>query len=196
MVLTVNVDLVGPRNNRIASTVRALDPVRDTLSWFCDWLPHMFDLSGNPLYEDSSWDVPKIWGKLDVIPDTKVLILDARDQIQGYVIVHHNYLDSASGVQTYVPFLAAAPWNRRLGLKEKRQFRDIGKTLLTVASLNGYFYNQDPSLELHSLPAAEGFYRNLKMQDTGRTKNGLREFRLDKHAGYDLLRFLMPLIRQ
>jgi hypothetical protein len=191
----IQIELLGPRNQKIAASVRPLIPNRDILAWYCEWLPHMFDLSGGPLHEDSRWPVTQIWEMFHQRGDSEVLILEAKDQIQGYIIVYFDYAESSAGIKTYVPFLAAAPWNRMLQ-PTKRLFANIGKTLVAIASIKAALRNNDPRLELHSLAEAEEFYRRLKMEDTGRMKGGLKEFRLGKEAAYDLLRFVIPYMRR
>jgi hypothetical protein len=140
--------------------------------------------------------VPKIWDYYEKKEAAEILVLEARDSIQGYIIVYLDYQGSSAGIRTYVPFLAAAPWNRSFP-PAKRQFANIGRILVAVAVIEGILQYKDPRLELHSLPDAEEFYRKIKMEETGRSSGeGLKEFRLGKEAGYDLLRFVLPFMEK
>lgn len=96
----------------------------------------------------------------------------------------------------YIPFIASAPWNRKGSKRSITAFNNIGKILISVASLFGEVYLDTPVIELHSLPESEGFYRKIGMKETGMQKKGMKEFRLEKDKGFDLLRFLMPQLRK
>jgi hypothetical protein len=191
----IKIELIGPRNEKIEAAIRPLATNRDILAWYCQWFPHMFDMARQPLHGDSRWHVPEIWEHYHQTDGYEVLILDAKDEIQGYIVMCFDYTESTEGIKTYIQFLATAPWNRRLP-PAKRQFANVGKILVSIASAHGLALNKDARLELHSLPDAEGFYRRLNMEETGRTKGGLKEFRLGKEAAYDLLRFVLPLLRE
>lgn len=193
MVL-IPIKLVGSRNQIVTGEVRSVKQAQDILSWFSEWLPHMYDLSGKRLHEDSHWKVPDIWEQFCQLSDCEVLMLEADNQIQGYIVIYLNYPDSSDGVKTYIPFLAAAPWNRNSN-GASRKYQQVGKLLVGIGALRGFATWQDPRLELHSLPGAENFYRRLRMSETGRVENSMKEFRLDTKAGFDLLRFILPYIK-
>lgn len=191
---SVKINLISSRNKKVDSILRQYKPVTDDLSWYSDWFSKMYDLSGQPLYEDSEWEVPKIWNHFHSTSDCLVLIIEAYEKIQGYIVLEFNKSDEDGLQCSYIPFLSVAPWNRRTDDFIKRQFTNIGKILVAVASGFCLSKNEDPRILLHSLPEAEGFYKNIGMEKTGRSKNGLLEFKLDKNGVFDLMLFLSPYL--
>lgn len=192
----IKLELIGRRNQREDATFRPYSQLQDTLSWYTDWFPQMFDLSGQRLYEDSHWRVPDIWDKFDGSNKCEVVILEAAGQIQAYVVINFDHKDINGKSSTYIPFLASAPWNRKATVSSHRKYKHIGQIIVAVASLKAYKNNNKPELELHSLPSAENFYRKLNMVETGRVKNRMKEFRLEKAQAFDLIRFLIPMIKK
>ena len=189
--------LYGARNERVDALIRSLDINNDQLVWFTQWLPKMFTIASQPLFEDSYWNVPKIFENYYVSEESKVLILEARDRIQGYVIIHLDYWGMDKKPCVYIPFLAAAPWNRSLHGLNGREFKGIGKILVATACLLGEKYISTSVLELHSLSSTEGFYSRIGFRETGRkNEEGLREFRLERERSLDLIRFLLPHIKK
>ncbi|MNM13350.1 hypothetical protein D3C81_235400 [compost metagenome] len=58
----------------------------------------------------------------------------------------------------YIDLLATAPWNRR-GLTPHPQYRGVGEVLMTEAIFHSNDEGFGGRIGLHSLPAAEKFYR-------------------------------------
>jgi hypothetical protein len=96
------------------SVVRDVALVRDALSWYMDWFPEMYDLSGNRIYEDSHWDVPHLWELSVKETNDRVLVVERDEKIQGYVVLKvSDYIGIDGKPCSYVKFIASAPWNRR-----------------------------------------------------------------------------------
>lgn len=193
-MVILSLNLIGPREVTIPAVIRTVDLTSDTLEWFTDWFPRMYDLSGNKIYEDSHWDVPKIWESCEA-QGSRVLLLEADERIQGYTITNFNYVGIDKNTCTYIPFLASAPWNRK-STTEEREILNVGKILVATSSLLGYSQNGRPVIELNSLPGSEKFYHRIGMRETGNINNGLKEFRLESGKGFELIRFLQPFINE
>ena len=191
----IPLNIYGPRNQKVSARVRPLNIISDILKWYIDWYPGMCDLSGRKMYEDSHWNVPKMWEAFNPSKDCEVLILEAHDKIQGYIIIKYDHKGYDKKKCLYIPFLAAAPWNRKKRESNGREFRNIGKILVAVAAMKGVEVYDRPVLELHSLKGAQNFYRKLDMEETGREKNSMKEFRLGEEMAFDLIRFLIPNIK-
>lgn len=193
------VDIQIPRadGTSTVATIRELDQVRDGVSWFVQWFPKMLDLNGYPLYEDSHWDVIKIWHDVSLLPEYKVLVLEADGALQGYAVVQVEQNTGIDGRPCgYIAFIATAPWNRRQP-PSKPDFKGIGKLLIGASSLITAQHISNMELELYSLPAAEAFYLKLNFQWTGRVDpQGLKHFRLDHQAVLRLLAPIMQAIRK
>ena len=190
----IKLNLVGIRNQKVPAILRSLDMVKDVLSWYVDWFPHMYDLAGTKLHGDSHWDVPRKWEHFINRNNFDIFILEAEERIQGYIILESNFKGFNGKPSIYIPFLAVAPWNRRSRKNQERNFKNIGKLLLSTAAMFGIYYNDSPVFELHSLPGAENFYRKERMKETGKSKNNLKEFYMEKTEAFDLLRFLMTFL--
>jgi hypothetical protein len=193
-MVILNLNLIGPGQITIPAVIRTVDLTSDTLDWFTDWFPRMYDLSGNKIYEDSIWDVPKIWGACEA-QGTKVMLLEADERIQGYTTTNFNHVGKDKNKCTYIPFLASAPWNRKYSVEE-REILNVGKILVATSCLLGFAKNHSPVIELNSLPGAERFYHRIGMRETGQVNNGLKEFRLESVKGFELIRFLQPFINE
>lgn len=192
---TLDLILTGKRNEPVPAIIRPLNLFNDILSWYGQWFPKMYDISGQPLYGDSHWDVPRKFEFYNKENDFKVLILDAMHKIQGYTIINLNHIGSDGNKCIYVPFIASAPWNRKSIYFPKREFKDIGKILIAVSILWGKTFIDTLTLELHSLSEVEDFYRHLGMRETGRIEKDLKEFRIENDKAYNLLRFLLPHLK-
>lgn len=193
-MVILNLNLIGPGQVTIPAVIRTVDLTSDTLEWFTDWFPRMYDLSGNKIYEDSHWNVPKIWESCEA-RGIKVLLLEADERIQGYTTTNFGHVGIDNNTCTYIPFLASAPWNRKSSTDE-REILNVGKILVAISSLLGYSQNNSPVIELNSLPNAEKFYHRVGMRETGNMNNGLKELRLESVKGFELIRFLQPLINE
>ncbi len=66
----------------------------------------------------------------------------------------------------YVDFLATAPWNRP-AIQHPERFRRLGTLLLGAAVAVSKMQGLEGRCGLHSLPTAEGFYRQAGMRDLG-----------------------------
>lgn len=189
----LKINLFGPRNVPRECLVRSVDCQADSLSWFLKWLPQMYDLAGNKLHPDSHWDCSKIWSAYDSSQEHQVKILECCDDIQGYFVQQLNYRGIAGDECIYIPFLAAAPWNRRSGGQQPR-FLGVGKSIIACASIYGLSIFDSPVLELHALRTAERFYEHLGFEKAGSIKDGMHLYRLDEKAAYDLLRSVSPFL--
>lgn len=188
--------ITGTRNQLEPAVIRDVEPIEDGLSWFTQWFPKMYDLSGERLFEDSHWDVPGIWTATSKDERYRAMVLEASGQIQGYVVFQ---LKEYGGIDQepcmHVSFLATAPWNRKRkgGIRE---YRGVGSALLAVSLLYELKNIGKLVLELHSLPLSEHFYRKLGFADTGRVHEGLRLMRMERPEALKLLRpFLSSFMR-
>ncbi len=192
----IQIKLRGIKNQAVDGTIREIDLIEDSLSWFCNWLPKMYDLSGMRLYEDSHWKVPDIWQLFMGDDGCRLRLIEANEQIQGFIVCQvngHIGIDGRPAI--YVPFLAAAPWNRA-GTGSQREFKGVGRILLSIAALYGFKHLERFALELHSLSKAEDFYRKVGMKETGRVKDNLKEFRLEKSEALILVRPFLASVKR
>jgi hypothetical protein len=83
----------------------------------------------------------------------------------------------------YVEFVAAAPWNRS-AIQRPERFRGVGTLMLGAAVEVSRMQGLDGRCGLHSLVAAEGFYRRIGMKDfdIDPSKEGMRYFEFDAPA--------------
>lgn len=190
------VNLLGNRNKKVKGIIRPVDPFLDTLLWVDHWYPAKYNLAGRPLFEDSHWRVDRFFMDLSQKDDIRVLVLEAENQIQGFIVfVTKNFrgIDGASCV--YVAFLATAPWNR-VNQNSPGAYRGVGSLLLGAALVYGHKHNNCLCLELHSLKGAEGFYTKVGMVETGHVKDEMKGFRLDGVNSMVLMRpFLASVVR-
>jgi hypothetical protein len=162
------------------AVVRDLDIVKDVLLWYMDWFPEMYDLSSNRIYEDSHWEVSRIWEHSVKETDDRILIIERDGKIQGYVVLKvSDYVGIDGNPCSYAKFLASAPWNRKKQKEAERLYCNTGTMLLGVCIVVGYWTIKQTALELESLPGAETFYRKCGMLPTGRQKNGMLQYRFD-----------------
>jgi hypothetical protein len=192
----LEIKIIGALNQEVPAIIRRPDLIRDGLSWFVQWFPRMYDLSGEPLFEDSHWKVPDLWERATSDRRLRVLILEAVGQIQGWVVFQ---LEGYTGIDgrpcVYVAFISTAPWNRDTKGGQKREYKRIGKALLSVTLLHELKATGNFEMELHSLPGAELFYRKIGMRETGRqNKEGLKLFRMEKPQALSLLRPFLPAL--
>lgn len=83
----------------------------------------------------------------------------------------------------YVDFVSTAPWNRS-PIQNPQRFNGLGRVLMGAATAISIAEGLDGRCGLHSLVAAEGFYRKIGMTDLGpdATKGNLRYFEFDAAA--------------
>ena len=181
--------IIGNRNQDEPAIIRKVDFLNDGLSWYIQWFPRMYNLSGERLFEDSHWEVPKIWEAATNDDRMRALVLEAAEQIQGYVAFQFDDYTGIDGKAcAYVAFIATAPWNRKRKGGD-REFKGVGSTLLAVTLLHELKNTGSLTLELHSLPQSEIFYRKIGMHETGkRSKDGLKQMRLEKPEALTLIR--------
>jgi hypothetical protein len=68
----------------------------------------------------------------------------------------------------YVEFLASAPWNRP-EIQKPPRYRGVGTIMVTAATELSWELGYRGRLGLHSLPAAEDFYRDTcRMSELGK----------------------------
>jgi hypothetical protein len=82
-------------------------------------------------------------------------------QVRGY----RSQIESTRRL-VYVHSLATAPWNR-LSIPDSNGFRAVGSALLRFAQFRSEELEYGGLVGLHSLPAAEMFYRKMGMIDGG-----------------------------
>lgn len=187
----IQVALQGKRNQLIAGTIRHLDLFRDTLTWYSDWYPQMFDLSGNRLYQDSHWDVPAIWQLKEGQKEYMVRILEAEGQIQGFIVLQtQGFLGIDQKACASLDFIATAPWTRKSVLGTRR-FRGVGKLLLGASLMYGYKHTSSWNLQLLALSDAEGFYQKQGMKPTGIMKDGMKEYRIELPESLVLAKYFL-----
>lgn len=197
-MVELEVDLFDKeRNIYVPTLARNVNLNQDTLTWFIDWLPEMYDLSGKPIYGDSHWDVPKLWKFYDNDPDSEVIIIEHDNRIQGYAAITLQGYRGLDGKEcAYVAFIASAPWNRKTQVATRDGFIDTGKMLMTITIILAHVETSNAVIELEPLPAAEGFYRKLGMLPTGKRKQNLLQYRLEKGAAFNLLNQGLAHIRR
>ncbi len=186
-MVTIDLVLTNVHNEKIQAQARPFDPIQDVLSYYIDWFPLMYNLAGQPLYQDSHWKITKYWEGIHGLTNFDIIIIEAQNRIQGYVTIKLDHIDIYKQKSVYIPFVATAPWNRNLTEKETREFTDIGKILLALAGLNGYKNQRAKSIELHSLSHAENFYKRLGMVETGNLKGRMKEFHLNESGLANLI---------
>ncbi len=121
---------------------------------------------------DSKWD----WRRLAEIRGNPLLwqmyAVELADRLQGLMLVkkggnfsrHQNHLKADL---IYIDRLAVAPWNRPRFMREPI-YKGIGRLLVATAVNLSLEDELDGRIGLHSLPGAEGFYRDvLRMTDLG-----------------------------
>ncbi|MEN2500970.1 MAG: hypothetical protein MHMPM18_005118, partial [Marteilia pararefringens] len=117
--------------------------------------------------EDIGWN----WGEKAIYyntPDYKWFFLKAAQKIQAVLVLYHPKDSRIDGKKiSYIDYLASADWNRvRPG--HTPLYKNSARILMREAakhSTNVLSYR--PGFSLHSLPAAEGFYKKLGMKDLG-----------------------------
>lgn len=196
-MIKLEIDLINDSTKKSKTAIfREVNLIQDTLLWYADWFPGMFDLSGNLIYGDSHWDVPSIWNDSLKSSDFKVYVIECDNRIQGYFIIQiNNYRGSDEKNCGYVSFLAVAPWNRKSNVR-KRMYKNVGKILLVTAAIVAYRYNENAAIELESLPDAEDFYRKQGMLATGQIKNELVQYRLNHITAISLMSELSGKFRR
>lgn len=121
--------------------------------------------------EDIGWN----WGQKAInyrTPEYEWFFLNAKNNIQAVLVLYHPKNSRIDGGDiSYIDYLASADWNRaRPG--HKPQFKNSARILLREAAKHStQILSYRPGFSLHSLPAAEGFYKKLGMIDFGLDKD-------------------------
>jgi hypothetical protein len=103
----------------------------------------------------------------------RLMGLKCQEQWQGLLLSsavgHLSRLEPRGRELVYVEFVETAPWNWKLDKAGRAsRFKAVGRQLLTLAVTLSKSYGFGGRIALHSLPQAEGFYRDaLKMTDLG-----------------------------
>lgn len=121
---------------------------------------------------DSKWD----WRRLAEIRGNPLLwqmyAVELADRLQGLMLVKKGgnfsrHKDHPKADLIYIDRLAVAPWNRPRFMREPI-YKGIGRLLVATAVNLSLEEELDGRVGLHSLPGAEGFYREvLRMTDFG-----------------------------
>ncbi len=90
--------------------------------------------------------------------------------------------ESSSENLLYIHYLETAPWNQPVYAGGNVSYKGVGSALLYAAIERSVQAGCGGALGLHSLPEAEGYYRNLQFLDGGLDEKheNLRYFELDK----------------
>ena len=138
-ILFLKVVLIDERGNPVDAVIRPFTPIQDVLSWYIDWFPLMYDLAGNRLYEDSHWRITDYWEEISQKKNFDILIIEAKEKIQGYVTIKYDHKSYLGNQAVYIPFVASAPWNRKVTRKDRREFKNIGKNNEAGTIVGGRF---------------------------------------------------------
>ena len=107
------------------------------------------------------------------------------EHVEGVMVLELGHTDRCTpGLPlVYVEFVAAAPWNRS-AIRRPERFRSMGTLMLGAAVEVSRMQGLDGRCGLHSLLAAEGFYRRIGMKEFGidPSKEGMRYFEFDASA--------------
>ena len=138
--------------------------------WETSWQPamdaHCAGLPRDAEPEDSEWNWranAKIWRRLATFRSFAVV---CNGELQGLMVVRDT-LNAAGMPIIYVELLATAPWNRP-EISRPPRYRGTGRVLIAAAVTLSRAEGYGGRIGLHSLPAAEPFYRNkCGMTDLG-----------------------------
>jgi hypothetical protein len=177
-MVRLDVTLHGVNGVTVPAVVRTVNFGADSLSWYQNWFPKMYDLSGNPIFEDSHWPWPQIWTQMANDPDCECLVIEAKGQLQAFCVFQfRNYAAHDGADCAYINFVAVAPWNR-VSLNAHTRFQGLGKLFLAVAGLVRAKRMGLCPMELESLPQAEPFYLHLGFVPTGVVTHQMNQYRL------------------
>ncbi|WP_369065020.1 GNAT family N-acetyltransferase [Burkholderia gladioli] len=177
-MVQLDVTLRGVNGVTVPAVVRNVNFGPDALSWYQHWLPKMYDLAGNPIFEDSHWPWPKIWVQMASDPDCECLVVEANGQLQALcVFQYRNYSGHDGADCVYINFVAVAPWNRA-SLNAHTRFQGLGKLFLAIAGLVRAKRAGLCPMELESLSQAEPFYLHVGFVPTGVVSKQMNQYRL------------------
>ena len=177
---SVPIVLVDVSSNASVSAVLSDRITKANLDdWVREWKPAMSgvvaDLSAAganaaALPQTAHWDWEQKVRRVEGLLAFKNFAVVAEKKTQGLMRVELNQTGRISAQAgkplVYIEYLEVAPWNR--GDVSEQRFRGVGAALVTAAvdlSLSEGFAGR---VALHSLPQAEGYYRNVcGMTDLG-----------------------------
>lgn len=155
------------------------------------WIPEFeaLDHNNTGAVEDAHWN----WRtKMEKALSSTVGIqcaLTVDKRLQGLMIVDglcRSKLEKGIRVP-YLAYISTAPWNRG-GRNSRQGYRHVGFILLKQAIAYSQEHGYAGRLALHSLPAAETWYKKLNFSEFGlEPPEFLRRFELDSHAAGELL---------
>lgn len=145
--------------------------IREMLEIHPNFLEYSVDQKRQVLQTNNIEDIGWNWGTKALhlnSPEYEWFFLKAAGQIQAVLVLFHPKNSRIDGKKiSYIDYLASADWNRtRPG--HTPLYRNSARILLREAvkhSTNMLQYR--PGFSLHSLPAAENFYKKLGMKDLG-----------------------------
>lgn len=135
--------------------------------WDASWAPamqaHRANLPVSDTPEDSHWNWKHKANSWRTLLGYQSYALVCRGELQGLMLT--NDITSARLPEhfgkplVYVQFVATAPWNRP-ELQDPPKFRGVGRIFILAAIQASLDAGYKGRLGLHSLPKAEGFYRD------------------------------------
>jgi hypothetical protein len=140
-----------------------------------------YEISGKLAVQDREWT----WRtKCSIAPGTNrhVFSLLNSGEVEAAMLLlfGEKSRDPSALPIVYVDFVAVAPWNRK-AFQDPQRFRGLGTVMLGATVELSRTLGHDGRCGLHSLPQAEGFYRQIGMRDFGldASKSSLRYFEFD-----------------
>lgn len=135
--------------------------------WDTSWAPamkaHRANLTASDTPEDSHWNWKHKASSWRTLLGYQSYALVCEGELQGLMLT--NDISSARLPEqfgkplVYVQFVATAPWNRP-ELQNPPKFRGVGRIFILAAIQASLDTGYKGRLGLHSLPKAEGFYRD------------------------------------
>ena len=136
---------------------------------------------GRAIPAGNDWNWTRKWQQRD--PENHLIFgLSYTNRIQGLLMLSVIPLPSRLPSRLdeailYIGYLQNAPWNLREYVGESSGFRGVGTALIQIAIESSFDAGCKGRLGLHSLPAAEGFYRrHFKDLGPDQLKYDLRYF--------------------
>ena len=138
-------------------------------SWEAGWAKamkaHCEGLPGEAEPEDSQWEWRPIVNYFRNNPASNSFAIVCDGELQGMMITE--VAESVDGKPLiYVGWLATAPWNRP-EVQTPPRYKGVGGAMVAAAVELSRQKGFGGRIALHSLPAAEPFYRKCRMDDLG-----------------------------
>lgn len=146
--------------------------------WAAEWRPVVMAAvermrqAGTPLPQDRHWNWQAKTQHLRTMLAHQFFAIECQGMTQGLMIVDTSTrrcrLESQKGQHlVYIDYVEVAPWNRP-GFVEHPRYRGIGSQLVAAAITLSQEEEFKGRVGLHSLPQADGFYRDVcEMTDMG-----------------------------